>query len=193
MKRKRLDRDVWWEFNKFKTPLYYQMRVDIEQFHGLVCFIKLIDGKYHYWDMPIAGKTAVIGNGMTWLQLIPDGQNRVITAMYLPDDSVSLWYVDVIESIEYDKDGVAVFIDKYLDVIFTPQGDIKIDDRVELDEAFRSGDITKDQYDAALRECDLIISELCSDITKTEFICSKILCHVYDRIAKGEKRFNNLD
>jgi len=57
MKRKRLDRDVWWEFNKFKTPRYYQMRVDIEEFHGLVCYIQLIDGKYQYWDMPIAGKT----------------------------------------------------------------------------------------------------------------------------------------
>lgn len=188
MKRKRLDRDLWWEYNKYKSPHYYQMRVDIEQFHGLVCLIQLIDGEYHYWDMPIAGKTAVIGKGMTWLQLIPDGKKRVITAMYLPDNSVSIWYVDVIENIEYDKDGVAIFIDKYIDVIFTPQGDVKIDDRDELDEAFQIGDISKDQYDSALIECDMIITELCSDVVKTEFMCSKILYYVNDRIDKGEEQ-----
>jgi predicted RNA-binding protein associated with RNAse of E/G family len=189
MKRKRLDRDVWWEFNKYKFPRYYQMRVDIEEFHGLVCLIQLIDGQYHYWDMPIAGKTAVIGKGMTWLQLIPDGKKQVITAMYLPDNSVSVWYVDVIENIEYDMDGVAVFIDKYIDVIFTPQGDVKIDDRDELDEAFQSGDISKNQYDSALIECDLIITELCSDVVKTEILCSKILSNVNDRIDNGEEQF----
>lgn len=188
MKRKRLDRDLWWEYNKYKSPNYYQMRVDIEQFHGLVCLIQLIDGEYHYWDMPIAGKTAVIGKGMTWLQLIPDGKKRVITAMYLPDNSVSIWYVDIIENIEYDKDGVAIFIDKYIDVIFTPQGDVKIDDRDELDEAFQIGDISKDQYDSALIECDKIITELCSDVVKTEFMCSKILYYVNDRIDKGEEQ-----
>ena len=49
MKRKRLDRDVWWEFNKYKPfPTYYQMRVDIDEFHGLVCLIHMPYGQYHY-------------------------------------------------------------------------------------------------------------------------------------------------
>ena len=42
---------------------------------------------------------------MTWLELIPDHTNRVITVKYFPD-------------------GIAVYIDKYLDVIFTPEGDV---------------------------------------------------------------------
>lgn len=189
MKRKRLDRDAWWEFNKYTFPSYYQIRVDIEEFHGLVCFIQLIDGQTQYWDLPIAGKTAIIGEGMSWLQLIPDGKKQVITAMYLPNRSVSIWYVDVIEDIEYDKDGVAVFIDKYLDVIFTPQGDVKVDDRDELDEAYQSGDISKEQYDAALEECDLILAELCCDIRETEAFCNRIMSYVTDRIDKGEKQF----
>lgn len=189
MKRKRLDRDAWWKHNQFTSPHLYQLRVDIEEFHGLVCLLKLIDGQFHYWEMPIAGKTAVIGKDMTWLQLIPDNRKQVITAMYLPNQSISIWYVDIIESIEYDTDGVAVFIDKYLDVIFTPQGDVKIDDRDELDEAFHSGELSKEQYDSALEECDLILAELCSDVAKTEAICTKILCYVNDRIDKGEKEF----
>ena len=45
MKRKRLDRDrkTGWGFEEHP---YYQMRVDIEEFHGLVCLVKLIGGRY---------------------------------------------------------------------------------------------------------------------------------------------------
>jgi predicted RNA-binding protein associated with RNAse of E/G family len=159
-------------------PLYRQTRVDIDEYHGLVCFIQLSGGEFKYWDMPLAGKIAILGPGMSWLQLIPDGTSRVITAMYLPDDSVSIWYVDIIERVEYDPDGVAAFIDKYLDVIFTPQGDVSIDDRDELDAAFNSGELSEDQYRSALAECDRIINELCSDIKKTETVCGKILAYI---------------
>jgi predicted RNA-binding protein associated with RNAse of E/G family len=188
MKRKCLDRDVWWKYNKFEDVQYYQIRVDMEDFHGWVGLIQLNDGTYHYWDFPKAGKTAVIGKGMTWLQMIPDGQKRVITAIYLPDQALSVCYTDVIESIEYDTDGVLVYIDKYLDVIFTPQGDTAIDDRDELEDAFRSGKLSKGQYDAAIKECDSILSELCSDISATSRRFSKILHYVNEKIRKGEEK-----
>ena len=185
IKRKRLDRDIWWEHNKVKLPKYYQLRVDTDFFKGLVCLLCLIDGEFHYWDWAMSGKLAVIGKGMRWLQLIPDGYSHVLTAKYLPDKSVSVWYTDVIENIEYDPDGVAVFIDKYLDVAFTTQGEVIIDDRDELDEAYESGELSKDQYYAALKECDLIVEKYCSSIEKireTEVTCGKILYYVSDRI-----------
>jgi len=189
MKRKRLDRDLWWDFNKVKSPLYYQHRVDIDGFHGLVCLLQLIDGQPFYWDLPIAGRIPVIGKGMTWLQLIPDGKRHVLTAKYLPNNSISIWYTDIIEDIEYDSDGVAIFVDKYLDVVFTPQGDIIVDDRDELDEAFQTGELSKQQYELALKECDLILEEYCTDIAKTEIFCNKILSHVNEKIKNGEKEY----
>lgn len=184
MKRKRLDRDLWWDY-KFELPRYYQMRIDTEDFHGLVCLVQFIEGNYLYWDFTKAGKAAVIGKGMTWLQLIPDGRKHIITAKYSPDNTLSICYVDVIEDIEYDPDGVAVFIDKYLDVIFTPQGDVVIADRNELDEALQSADISKKQYDAALSECNIIIEELCTDIEATTNRFDRILLHVNNRIKMG--------
>jgi len=194
MKRKRLARDIGsWGFGGYP---YYQLRVDIAEFCGLVCLIHLAgEGTYYYWDFPIAGKSAVCGKNMTWLQLIPDGKSHVLTAKYVPvaktlqgtlyADSVSVWYADVIDRIEYDADGVAVFVDKYVDVIFTPQGDVKVDDIDELDEALALGDITKQQYESALTESDLIINQYCTDIVKTEVICNKILSHVWEKISSG--------
>ena len=194
IKRKRLDRDTWWGHNKAGFTQYYQRHVDIDVFRGLVCLICLTGGELHYWDWPLSGKLAVVGKGMTWLQLIPKGRSHVLTAKYLPDKSVSVWYTDVIENVEHDTDGVAVFIDKYLDVAFSPQGEVIIDDRDELDEAFKTGELSKEQYDAALRECDLIVQAYCSSIEKireTEIICGKILSHVNDRIKRGEKQFTS--
>lgn len=199
MKHKRLNRDGW----GFQYYPYYQMRIDSDIFHGIACVIKLTDGEENYWATPKAGRIQVTGTGMTWLQLVPDNGKRVITVMYFPDDSndemrasypeefktkyrPSIWYVDIIEGIEYDEFGIAVFVDKYLDVIFTPEGDVKIDDRDELDTAYENGELTKDQYDEALAECDLILKELCSDIPKTNDWCSSIRAIVEKRIAAGE-------
>lgn len=198
MKRKRLDRDLKWGFQYFP---YYQVRLDCEIYHGLVSLIMLTDGEYYYWDFPKAGKTAVCGEGMVWLQLVPDGCKRLITAMYLPQEktvkcelypyALSAIYVDVIERLEYDTDGVAVYIDKYLDVRLTPQGDIIIDDRDELDDALKSKDITEKQYNDALSECDYIIDQMGSDIEKTEEQCCDILSIMYTQIAHGLKPIEN--
>lgn len=199
MKHKRLNRDGW----GFQLFPYYQMRVDNEDFHGLVCLIRLLDGEEQYWHDEAAGRLQVCGPHMTWMQLIPDNQKRVITVKYFPFNErdkarkhypvpaderyqPSVWYVDVIEGIEYDKDGVAVYIDKYLDVIFIPEGKVDISDRDELDAAYAAGDITKEQYEEALQEGDRIVEELCSDIAKTDAWCAKIRDAVEQRIAAGE-------
>ena len=88
--------------------------------------------------------------------------------------------------ITYDEYGVATYIDKYLDVIFTPEGDVKIDDRDELDAAYASGELTRQQYDTALQECDLILKEYCEDIPRTGAWCAKIRDMVEERIKAGE-------
>lgn len=149
MNHKRLNRDQW----GFQYYPYYQMRIDHELFHGTACLIRLTDGEKNYWETPKAGRIQVTGEGMTWLELIPDDTRRVITTMYFPDGThdperkhypvtvderyqPSIWYIDIIEGIEQDEDGITVFIDKYLDVIITPEGEVKVDDRDELDAAY---------------------------------------------------------
>ena len=199
MKRKRLNRDGW----GFQYYPYYQMRIDHDLFHGMACLIRMTDGEKNYWKAPKAGRIQVTGAGMTWLELVPDNTDRVITVKYFPDGThdagrkkyptpadlyyqPSVWYVDIIDGIEYDEFGIAVFIDKYLDVVFTPEGDVKIDDRDELDKAFSSGELTKAQYDAALSECSQIIHDYCEDIRKTDAWCAQIRHLAEERIMAGE-------
>ena len=199
MKHKRLNRDGW----GYQYYPYYQMRIDEDFFHGIACLIRLTDGAANYWATPKAGRIQVQGEGMTWLELIPDNTKRVITVMYFPDGTrdserrnypasfqqdyqPSIWYVDVTDGIEYDEYGIAVYIDKYLDVIFTPEGDVKVDDRDELDAAYESGELSEEQYKSALAEGDAILNELCSDISKTNELCNKVRRLVEKKICMGE-------
>ena len=196
MTKKRLDRDAKWGFNGFP---YYQMRMDTKDFHGMVSIIELLDGQYFFWDKPKAGKTPVCGKGMLWLQLIPDNSHRVITAKFLPKSkivqdvkyskSISLWYIDVIDSWGYDEDGVIYFMDQYLDVIFDVEGDISIDDMDELDAAYNSGELSEEQYKRAIAEGDAIVSELCSDPEKTQSWCETILEYAVKRIKENDNVF----
>ena len=199
MNKKRLNRDKW----GFQYYPYYQMRIDHELFHGMVCLIRFTDGEKNYWETPKAGRVQVTGEGMTWLEMIPDDTQRMITIMYFPDGThdperkqypvtanekyqPSVWYIDIIEGIEPGEDGVAVFIDKYLDVIMTPEGDVKVDDRDELDAAYASGDLTKAQYEAALAEGEAILRVYGDDISGLDAWCAVVRQLAEDRIAAGE-------
>lgn len=178
MKRKRLTREGW----GFQHFPYYQMRIDRPEFSGLLGLIRLTDGKDCHWYMPRAGRVAVCGAGMTWLQLIPDGANHILTAKINPRGEVNVWYADVIDGAEFDPDGVAAFRDLYLDVIFSPRGDLTVDDRDELDAALLSGEVTPVQHALALAEGERIQRRWCDDLRLTKKLCAALLREARSRL-----------
>lgn len=172
MNKKRLVRDKKWFFQTFP---YHQIYMDNELIKGWVAINYLTDGETRFWKFEKSGSVPVCGKDMLWLTIIPDNRSRSILAYFLPDRRVSAWYIDVIEETGIDDDGVVYFLDKYLDVVLTPQGDVCVFDRDELDAAYASGELSTSQYESALREGELIIKELGTDIGKTEKYCREIL------------------
>ena len=177
MIKKRLTRDLW----GFQYYPYYQIRIDCDKFHGWTALNELTNGDYQYWDFEKAGKVPVAGKGMCWLTLIPDGKKHSVTAMFTEKGEISAWYIDVIYSLLTDDGGVLAFMDQYLDVLLTTKGDVLIDDKEELDAAYRSGEFTEDEYKAALKEGDVIIDEWGKDIHKSELICKEMLKYVREQ------------
>lgn len=189
MKRKRLDRDGW----GFQGFPYYQLRLDTPDFCGMVCLIRILSGKKCFWHMPKAGKIAVCGAGMTWLQLIPDGAHHVLTAKMTRWGHVNVFYADVIDHVDNEPDGVAVFTDMYLDVIFSTRGDMKVDDRDELDAAYQSGELSNEQYALAIGESERIIEAYCRDVLATEQRCRRILKDVERRLTDASVLKRNVE
>ena len=80
---------------------------------------------------------------------------------------IQVCYIDIIDEQGNDTDGVPYFYDLYLDLVVYPDGTIIKDDMDELENAFRDGDISQQQFDLALRTSDHLISGLLSN--KDEF------------------------
>lgn len=176
MKIKRFDRDQWTVITEKR---YIQKSIVSDIFNG-TCALLYIDQVREpvQWDFPNES-VSVCQKGMKWLQLIPEGESYAITAMLNANDDVNLWYVDVIDGIGEDNDGVYYFIDLYVDVIFRPDGTIKIDDIDELENAVQMGDISTEQFEKALSVKDRILETLYSDIPQLINTCKYCLDQMY--------------
>jgi len=75
-----------------------------------------------------------------------------------------LWYIDMIAAQGVGEDGIPWFDDLYLDLVVFPDGRIHVDDMDELEAALAEGDITKEQFELALRTAEELKTGLLSDM-----------------------------
>ena len=171
MKRKRLDRDIWYDIAEKR---YIQKRVDVHGFHGTVSVV-YIDKAVNecVWQFP-CGDVTVCADGMKWLEILPDKENYLITAM-IKDGEIVLWYIDMIAGAGFGKDGVAYYDDLYLDLVVTPDGYIKVDDMDELMDALADGDVTDTQVSLALYTKKKLERKVLCDILRFTEHCQSLL------------------
>ena len=172
MQRKRLDRDIW---TTITSKRYVQKYIHSEGFRGIVSILYIDEvSKASIWDYPDA-KIPVCDSGMKWLQILPDDENYLITAMCSPEDHINIWYIDMIAGKGFASDHVAVFDDLYLDLIVRPNGDIKVDDMDELVDALAQKDITEELYKLALATKEKLEKHVLNDIPNLHGFCMKLL------------------
>ncbi|MBD5531318.1 MAG: DUF402 domain-containing protein [Lachnospiraceae bacterium] len=176
MKRCRLSYDEW------KCILSKEMtgkRVVGDFFEG---YIGLIDirqvSEVQKWKL--GGEEIVVcDGGIKWLSILPQNDFYCITAMMNEKSDILLWYIDMIAGQGTDTDGMPWFDDLYLDLVVYPNGEIKVDDMDELEEALRQKDITQEQFDLALHTADQLKKGLLKDIHSFKdytYACYELLC-----------------
>ncbi len=106
----------------------------------------------------------VCDKGVKWLTILPKDDFYCITAMMNQQNEVVVWYIDMIAGQGKDTDGVAYIDDLYLDLVVYPDGTVLEDDMNELEDALRSGDISKELFDLAIETCGRLKNGLLSDI-----------------------------
>lgn len=92
----------------------------------------------------------IAGNQYTWIQYFIDEKNFAITAMLDDQKELVQYYIDVAKDYEIDERGLPYFDDLYLDVVLLPNGKIYVLDEDELEDAYKSGDVTKEEYELAV-------------------------------------------
>lgn len=176
MKRCRLSYDEW------KCILSKKMtgkRVTGDFFEG---YLGLIDirqvSEVQKWKFN-GEEIVVCDGGIKWLSILPQNDFYCITAMMNEKSDIIVWYIDMIAGQGTDADGMPWFDDLYLDLVVYPNGEIKVDDMDELEEALRQKDITQEQFDLALHTVDQLKKGLLKDIHSFKdytYACYELLC-----------------
>lgn len=89
-----------------------------------------------------------------WVSILPSEEHYCITAMMNPESRILLWNIDISACQGLDNDSVPWFDDLYLDLVVYPDGIVVEDDRDELEDALKKGDITQEQFNLANCTCN---------------------------------------
>lgn len=105
----------------------------------------------------------IVDAGYSWVQIALEGQYFWITSMFDENDRLVEIYIDMTGGNRTDA-ADPWFEDLFLDYVVHVRGDQVIElDRDELGEAYRSGKLTKEQYDRTLREGEKVLRYLQND------------------------------
>lgn len=152
--------------------------IDSADFSGYIGLLKIKEvTEPQIWNYN-GEEITVCNNNYQWLTIMPKDEYYCITVMMNARRQIQVCYIDIIDEQGNDTDGVPYFYDLYLDLVVYPDGTIIKDDMDELEEAFKQGDISQQQFDLALRTSENLIKGLLSD--KTAF--KRYIEKMYDLI-----------
>ncbi len=161
MKRSRLSYDEW-KCITSKEQFGRQMCTDF--YKGYIGLLEIKEvTEIQKWKFD-EKEFVVCDQGLKWLSILPQDNYYCITAMMNEKNDILVWYIDMIAAQGIDTDGVPYFDDLYLDLIVLPDGEIKVDDMDELEEALRQGDITQEQFKLAIDTAEDLKKGLLSNI-----------------------------
>jgi uncharacterized protein len=157
MKRKFADRSDW---QRILEKKYRLVRCDLESFHGWIAEFKMLRVREPFCVSSWGTSICVADAGFVWLHYLRDAANHVITAMYDSSGAIVQWYIDIVLEHGLDDRGVPYFDDLYLDVVVSPDGRFEIKDADELEDALKSGAISREQFDLAWFETNRLVALL---------------------------------
>lgn len=170
IKRVRLTFDEW---NK-TVPKKKVNLFETEEIYG--AFINIIEVKKPQVWFCFDKKITVADNGYKWLVVLPKEDNYAITMYMDRNDVPLLWYIDLIDGIGVDADGIPFYNDMFLDLIVSDDGKVVEDDRDEFEKAYVDGIINNKQYQKVISVSEQLkqrisenqrwISEYCRNIVE---------------------------
>lgn len=170
IKRVRLTFDEW---NK-TVPKKEVNLFETEEIYG--AFINIIEVKKPQVWFCFDKKITVADNGYKWLVVLPKKDNYAITMYMDRNDVPILWYIDLIDGIGVDADGIPFYNDMFLDLIVSDDGQVVEDDRDEFEKAYVDEIINNKQYQKVISVSEQLkqrisenqrwISEYCRNIVE---------------------------
>ena len=151
MKRKIISNTYLRDIEKYQIKLY----LDEDDYY--ICVKKLIDVREKFI---IHSGLCVMDNGYYVFEVVPKNKNYAMR-LFLDNKKKPLeYYFDITKNNGLDSlTKIPFYDDLYLDITYL-DGEINILDEDELLDAFKSGDITKDDLDLVYRTRDLLLDDI---------------------------------
>ncbi|MEK4738409.1 MULTISPECIES: DUF402 domain-containing protein [Bacillus] len=153
MKRKYGDGSSW----KRLIEKDYMVKQVEDGMLGILDIKKVREPSYKEYN---GKQRCIAGDGYTWMQYFINGENFAITAMLDNQKQLLQYYIDVTKEYKIDERGLPYFDDLYLDVVLLPNGEIYVLDEDELEDAYKIGDVTKEEYELAWNTTKWIIAKI---------------------------------
>lgn len=135
----------------------YNLNIFFNQSDYYVCVKKIIDIKTPFVS-PIG--TYLINNGYYIIEVIPKKENYAMRVFFNEKKERLLYYFDITRSNGVDeKTKIPYYDDLYLDVTFA-NGEIRVLDEDELQEALDRNLISKDDFVLANKTKDLLVESI---------------------------------
>ena len=157
MKKKYADRATWTRVLKRRDNLSY---VENEKFSGYISVIYIEKVKRPLVKVLHGEEVKLVDNGYTWVIFMPDNLMYSLTMMINDKNEIVQWYFDICKSYKISESGVPFFEDLYLDIVVLPSNKTILLDEDELSHAFKTGQISDEEYSEANRQADLLIKEI---------------------------------
>lgn len=156
IKHKLANRPSW---NRVKEKNFICRYVDIPEFKGYVTRLDLIKVKKPLYVLMHRRKIKIADDGYVWYMLFPDKEKYSLTVMVDQTKKIVQCYFDVVVQNELNEDGIPGFDDLFLDVVFTKNDSILLDEE-DLSAALRSGLIDADTADEVYFYAKKILSKV---------------------------------
>jgi predicted RNA-binding protein associated with RNAse of E/G family len=186
MKRKYIDKEDWPRILEKRFKYTY---INNEEFNGYVSIV-YIDKVKEPLNVNMNGKEFCLADeGYIWLQHVPLNSNYAVTTMYNSNKEVVQWYFDVTKGNGVSENGRVFFDDLYLDVVVTPASEVILFDEDELEEALESNIITKEDYDLAYNEANVIMTGIATDVQALLSFSNKYLEYMEEIMTNSKLDF----
>ncbi len=130
--------------------------INENNFSGDIYFYDFLEVKD---KMLIPNGKCIIDNNYKWLEFYDYNSKVKLTAIYNQENKIVEWYFDIAREIGKEN-GVAYEDDLYLDVVVTPENEIKLLDEDELKEALNRKEITISEYEDTYNEAKKLMDRL---------------------------------
>ena len=163
MKRKYADYPNW---DRVLEKKYKNIYFDNEDFKGSISLLTAVKVKE---KLVVVDNLVLIDDGFKWLEIYPDNNKNIAISVCINTKGDFLeWYFDIAKDSALTENGVPYIDDLYLDVILTPEGEIKMIDQEELQNVLDNQIISQDDYDLAYKVANELIAKIDGKINEID-------------------------